>query len=231
MRLIKYIEEAQKFAPQTYPDLGFCSPYTPEAFNVDKYHHGLIGLQTELGEFLGAYKIAVYRDKPLDVVNVFEEIGDIAWYGAELVSSIPRSVWEPHMVEGNLVRYEPYSNELAVIAGIYEIMMNKLCTGPVTDGYRGPFIKDYNFQAGSGRYSIRTIHSSILSKALTVFSCLDSVGKHLGSNNEYLLPKALETNIAKLTLRHGQKFSAETSNNRDVEAERKLLECQSESQP
>ncbi len=42
--------------------------------------HGLLGMHTELGELLDAYKKHWYYHKPLDKANVAEEIGDIIWY-------------------------------------------------------------------------------------------------------------------------------------------------------
>lgn len=55
----------------------------------DKYHigainpdlmHAAIGLATESGELLDAIKKCVFYGKPLDVVNVKEELGDLLWY-------------------------------------------------------------------------------------------------------------------------------------------------------
>ncbi|MBP9759058.1 nucleoside triphosphate pyrophosphohydrolase family protein, partial [Candidatus Dojkabacteria bacterium] len=44
--------------------------------------HGAIGLVTESGELLDAFKKSIYYGKELDVVNVKEELGDIMWYFA-----------------------------------------------------------------------------------------------------------------------------------------------------
>lgn len=46
--------------------------------------HGCIGASTEAGELLDAYKKVHFYSKPLDVINVKEEIGDIMWYVAIL---------------------------------------------------------------------------------------------------------------------------------------------------
>jgi NTP pyrophosphatase (non-canonical NTP hydrolase) len=46
--------------------------------------HGAIGVITEGGELLDAIKKHVYYGKPLDVVNLREEIGDVMWYLALL---------------------------------------------------------------------------------------------------------------------------------------------------
>lgn len=55
-------------------------------FNIDpsgdvaRITHGLIGLATERGELLDAYKKHWYYHKPLDMDNVREELGDMIWY-------------------------------------------------------------------------------------------------------------------------------------------------------
>jgi NTP pyrophosphatase (non-canonical NTP hydrolase) len=42
--------------------------------------HMAIGASTETGELLDAYKKSLAYNKPLDIVNISEEIGDIFWY-------------------------------------------------------------------------------------------------------------------------------------------------------
>lgn len=46
--------------------------------------HCVIGISTEAGELLDAYKKRIYYLKPLDKVNVAEEIGDLMWYISNL---------------------------------------------------------------------------------------------------------------------------------------------------
>jgi len=46
--------------------------------------HAVMGCATEAGELVDAYKKTVFYGKPLDTVNVKEEIGDILWYLAIL---------------------------------------------------------------------------------------------------------------------------------------------------
>lgn len=46
--------------------------------------HCAIGASTEAGELLDAFKKHIYYKKPLDVVNVGEEIGDIMFYLSNL---------------------------------------------------------------------------------------------------------------------------------------------------
>lgn len=42
--------------------------------------HMLLGMMTEIGELVDTYKKNLAYAKPIDMVNVEEEIGDIMWY-------------------------------------------------------------------------------------------------------------------------------------------------------
>ena len=44
--------------------------------------HAGMGLATEAGEFLDALKKSIFYGKPMDLVNLREELGDILWYMA-----------------------------------------------------------------------------------------------------------------------------------------------------
>lgn len=48
----------------------------------DRLLHAGIGLATESAEFLDALKKHIYYGKPLDRVNLREELGDLFWYMA-----------------------------------------------------------------------------------------------------------------------------------------------------
>jgi NTP pyrophosphatase (non-canonical NTP hydrolase) len=71
MNIKDYIIEASR----TCPDLG--SDFTNQL-------HMAIGASTETGELLDAYKKNLAYGKPLDKVNVSEEIFDIFWYLSNL---------------------------------------------------------------------------------------------------------------------------------------------------
>lgn len=83
-----------------------CSPTTPEliARLVDNNNiqllHGLIGVVTEAGELFDAFKKHVFYGKPLDIVNVKEEIGDLMWYLAIILDYLGISL-EEIMVQNN----------------------------------------------------------------------------------------------------------------------------------
>lgn len=46
--------------------------------------HCAIGISTESGELLDAFKKHIYYGKPLDMVNVGEELADCMWYISNL---------------------------------------------------------------------------------------------------------------------------------------------------
>lgn len=50
--------------------------------------HGGIGLATESGEFLDALKRHIFYGKPLDTVNLAEEMGDLFWYMAVVCNAV-----------------------------------------------------------------------------------------------------------------------------------------------
>ena len=75
MNFKKYQEGAER----TFAD----SPSTINPYQLSELHC-VIGISTEAAELLDAYKKHIYYGKPLDVVNISEEIGDVMWYVANL---------------------------------------------------------------------------------------------------------------------------------------------------
>lgn len=58
------------------------TPPTSLTLRQGRLLHAACGLATESGEFLDQVKKHVFHNKPLDEVNLKEEIGDIFWYAA-----------------------------------------------------------------------------------------------------------------------------------------------------
>lgn len=56
--------------------------------------HGAMGISGESGELMDAIKKHVMYNKPLDVDNVKEELGDLAWYMAIMLDQIGSSFGE-----------------------------------------------------------------------------------------------------------------------------------------
>lgn len=44
--------------------------------------HSVMGISTEAGELLDAFKKNIFYGKPIDKVNIVEELGDLLWYVA-----------------------------------------------------------------------------------------------------------------------------------------------------
>ena len=87
---------------------------TPEQANI--LHMG-VGVSTEANELLDAIKKHVIYQKPLDVENVKEELGDLLFYMSNLMQSVGLSFEEvlQHNVDKLSVRYSSgkYSNAQA----------------------------------------------------------------------------------------------------------------------
>lgn len=50
--------------------------------------HAAVGISTEAGELLDAVKKAIIYGKPVDVVNIKEELGDLLWYIGLAISDL-----------------------------------------------------------------------------------------------------------------------------------------------
>lgn len=60
----------------------------------DVLGHMIIGISTEAGELLDAYKKHKYYGRDLDIQNVKEEIGDLCWYLFQLAEEVGYSIEE-----------------------------------------------------------------------------------------------------------------------------------------
>lgn len=75
MNLREYQKAAIEFCASNRPQ----EPVTVSGVWFDILHFAL-GVSTEAGEILDAVKKRVAYGKPLDMVNIQEEIGDLLWY-------------------------------------------------------------------------------------------------------------------------------------------------------
>jgi hypothetical protein len=78
----------------------------------------LFGMMTELGELVDSYKKHYAYGKPLDMVNVMEEMGDIMWYWAGMCTIT--GINAPHTLQVNidklLARYpDKFTEDQALI--------------------------------------------------------------------------------------------------------------------
>ena len=101
-------------------------------FHTDKVSneiiHAAMGISTEANEILDAVKKTLFYGKPLDKVNLKEEMGDCFWYLALLANELGVSFEE--VMETNIAklkaRYpDKYTDELAINRNVeveYEIL-------------------------------------------------------------------------------------------------------------
>jgi NTP pyrophosphatase (non-canonical NTP hydrolase) len=54
--------------------------------NINTVEYFTIGLVNECGELLSPLKKHLYHNKPIDIPNLKEELGDVAWYIVNLMS-------------------------------------------------------------------------------------------------------------------------------------------------
>jgi NTP pyrophosphatase (non-canonical NTP hydrolase) len=79
--------------------------------------HALMGLTTEAGESLDALKKHLFYGKPLDEVNLKEEMGDLFWYLAIMADTLGVSFEEiqERNIEKLKARYgEKFTDEKAI---------------------------------------------------------------------------------------------------------------------
>lgn len=80
--------------------------------------HMIVGICTEAGELLDAFKKHVFYEKPLDMENVVEELGDIEFYmeGLRQTLGLNRDAILAHNIAKLSKRYEKgtYTNESAI---------------------------------------------------------------------------------------------------------------------
>lgn len=187
MQKIKTVEQYQQLASRTCVDLG------SDELNL---RHMQMGIITEVGETLDVIKKFVAYGKPLDIVNIGEEIADTIWYKAN-EARMAGVIWKQEefdMVCSELdaailkEKLDPISNEV-VDAFIVSVI-------PVTYG------------DGESDTALRDV------------GVLNVVANFYGLD----LFQILTNNINKLKVRYPEKFTNEAALNRDTTAERVELE-------
>lgn len=91
------VEEYQTLALLTEhtPDFVILEGMAPEHNRmVARAIHACLGLASEVGEIADALKKHIIYRRELDVVNLLEEAGDVAWYQALLLSAVKKSLNE-----------------------------------------------------------------------------------------------------------------------------------------
>lgn len=93
-----------------------------ESVKVDpRVLHAVIGKFTESAELLAAVLKSINDDKPLDVVNLAEELGDDEWYDAILTDAtgIDKSVSRARVINKLAIRYpDKFTTENATMRNL-----------------------------------------------------------------------------------------------------------------
>jgi NTP pyrophosphatase (non-canonical NTP hydrolase) len=191
MSKIKTILEYQGLAARTCSDLG-----TPD---LNERHMNL-GVVTEIGETLDIFKKFLAYQRPIDIVNLGEELADIAWYivnkckfhevpleenFTEVIEEISTVIKEGMFTENEL------PSELKAEA-LLTVTLMTYC-GPTNNMFNAPIVQ------------LAVLANIAEFYNLDFFQCLTN-------------------NIDKLKVRYPEKFTNEAAQNRDLEAERAELE-------
>jgi len=193
-----YLKEYIKQSERTMSDKGF-------SMNM---LHVAWGLFTEVGELVDQAKKHIFYNKPLDVVNLKEELGDIMWYLAIIArefNSEKQSILEDAVFDW-LDGYNYMSTDDSK-----ENLIDKLDELQTQLEYlRKECMALYRSQ--STGYLEENLNTFIES----FFNLIISLGLSFHD--------ILETNINKLAKRYPDKFDSNLALNRDLKAEREVLE-------
>ena len=81
--------EYQRLALRTEKTPAFCQGDGERTdHQQSRLLHGAIGICTEAGELQDMIKKSLIYGKPMDVINIVEEIGDLYWYCALVLDSV-----------------------------------------------------------------------------------------------------------------------------------------------
>jgi NTP pyrophosphatase (non-canonical NTP hydrolase) len=182
--------------------------YSPLALRTAKQltseqnlRHAAILMISEAGEIADAIKAFAIYGKPLDRVNLLEEVGDLLWglnlhitYSSTLNLSVVDEVFEGYALYPPVRITDSWSLvDLAILIGSRASALGL----PLKAGGR----------------PARVAVSSLCTALVLLLDYLDTTFEH-----------ALTTNIAKLAKRYGDKYSDYKAVSRDLEAERTVLE-------
>ena len=194
MKKIETLAEYQQLASRTCPDLG-----TPE---LNMLHMNL-GIVTEIGEFLDPIKKHIAYGKELDVVNLGEELADIAWY----VSNKAKMFMPEDKHNNSWNRTDSFEQGVKLYDTMFKSREHDLTDIVIMSN---SIIPEDMRKLDDEFYHYGIDNIVVISKICEYFK-LD-------------FWQILTNNIAKLQIRYPDKFSNENALNRNLEAERIELE-------
>jgi len=191
MSKIQSILEYQGLAVRTCTDLG--------DQNKNERHMNL-GVVTEIGETLDIFKKHMAYNKPIDLVNLGEELADIVWY------IVNKCSFE------NLSLDENYDQVLSEVEELVETKMFTIPDLPAETKAEAILVLILNAYCAPV--------NNIFSAPIVQIAFLN----HIASWFDLDFGQCLTNNIDKLKVRYPEKFTEEAAIERNLEAERVELE-------
>lgn len=183
----------------TYQEYQIAASRTCVKLSTDKEdaRHMKMGVISEIGELVDAYKKELAYGKTLDLVNISEEWADCAWYLANEANRLKIQL-EEEILDDEIIKYIKEQIEEQDIEDI---------------------LWDFGFNFKDLQtVNIEDISHNEIQDGFIMWIYIGENILHIDTN------KALENNIAKLKARYPLKFESELALNRDLDAERKELE-------
>ena len=175
---------------------------------ADHINHMGLGIVGEMGEIVDQLKKAYIYGKPLDQVNIVEEVGDVAWYVAGVVQFYPNLY---NFIESdelkNSINYEKLAEAKSNITRT--ILLNTMSAANLVVDM-GILADEVGEPSDEGEEVAKTLCMFLFATAVLL---------------EVDLSQVFEVNIAKLAKRYGDKYSDYAAINRDIDAERAVLEA------
>lgn len=189
--------------------------------------HMALGLAGEMGELLDALKKHLVYVKPLDTTNLTEELGDDYWYAGNLLPElrVQHEVFQNAMRAGVLSgqrRRVEIDTELAEedrmwIVAIELLHLNGAMAIAISRGLLHQKLMESQPPESGGANASSMLAVSVVE---SISGVLGTIGGLLGLDEQ----QAMRLNIAKLTKRFPDAYSNEAALNRDLDAERAVLE-------
>lgn len=175
---------------------------------ADHINHMCLGIVGEMGELVDAIKKAYVYGKGIDQTNIVEEVGDVSWYTAGLVQCFPALAdWLDSDELKQSINYEKL--EIARENITRTILLNAMSSANLTADLM-MFADDDNLQDANAEQVAKALGTALFATAVLL---------------EVDLSQVFEVNIAKLAKRYGDKYSDYAATNRDLDAERAVLEA------
>lgn len=175
---------------------------------ADHINHMGLGIVGEMGEIVDQLKKAYIYGKPLDQVNIVEEVGDVAWYVAGVINLFPNLHGYLDTDElPNSVNLERLNDAKSNVTRT--ILLNTMSASNL--------VVDLGVIVDAG--GINSEDAESVAKTLCMFLYATAILLDVD------LGQAYDVNIAKLAKRYGDKYSDYAATNRDLNAERAILEA------